>query len=160
MIFLFTCGIPVFLLEVALGQYTSEGGITCWRKISPLFEGTWRCECLRRQRRCLSSPPCFKTFSWQVSAMAPRWSWLCWTSTTSLFWPGGFSTCPSPSPGTWPGHPATIRGTQVTASPKSPPLPLRILTFLTLPFQKTVWNFWRQTLHSTAQPTQTPPLLS
>ncbi|XP_032361038.1 sodium- and chloride-dependent GABA transporter 2 isoform X1 [Etheostoma spectabile] len=39
MIFLFTCGVPVFFLETALGQYTSEGGITCWRKISPLFEG-------------------------------------------------------------------------------------------------------------------------
>uniref|UniRef100_A0AAY4B0P4 Transporter n=1 Tax=Denticeps clupeoides TaxID=299321 RepID=A0AAY4B0P4_9TELE len=39
LIFLFTCGIPVFFLETALGQYTSEGGITCWRKISPLFEG-------------------------------------------------------------------------------------------------------------------------
>ncbi|XP_062852520.1 sodium- and chloride-dependent GABA transporter 2-like [Trichomycterus rosablanca] len=38
-IFLFTCGIPVFFLETALGQFTSEGGITCWRKISPLFEG-------------------------------------------------------------------------------------------------------------------------
>uniref|UniRef100_A0A4W5KGT7 Transporter n=1 Tax=Hucho hucho TaxID=62062 RepID=A0A4W5KGT7_9TELE len=39
LIFLFTCGIPVFFLETALGQCTSEGGITCWRKISPLFEG-------------------------------------------------------------------------------------------------------------------------
>ncbi|XP_072529352.1 sodium- and chloride-dependent GABA transporter 2-like [Salminus brasiliensis] len=39
LIFLFTCGIPLFVLEAALGQYTSEGGITCWRKISPLFEG-------------------------------------------------------------------------------------------------------------------------
>ncbi|XP_036432271.1 sodium- and chloride-dependent GABA transporter 2 [Colossoma macropomum] len=39
LIFLATCGIPVFFLETALGQYTSEGGITCWRKISPLFEG-------------------------------------------------------------------------------------------------------------------------
>lgn len=39
LIFLFTCGVPVFFLEVALGQYTSQGGITCWRKISPLFEG-------------------------------------------------------------------------------------------------------------------------
>uniref|UniRef100_A0A673XK22 Transporter n=1 Tax=Salmo trutta TaxID=8032 RepID=A0A673XK22_SALTR len=39
LIFLFTCGIPVFFLETALGQYTSEGGITCWRKITPLFEG-------------------------------------------------------------------------------------------------------------------------
>ncbi|KAM9704798.1 sodium- and chloride-dependent GABA transporter 2-like [Menidia menidia] len=39
LIFLFTCGVPVFFLETALGQYTSQGGITCWRKISPLFEG-------------------------------------------------------------------------------------------------------------------------
>ncbi|TMS02954.1 Sodium- and chloride-dependent GABA transporter 2 [Larimichthys crocea] len=39
LIFLFACGVPVFFLEIALGQYTSEGGITCWRKISPLFEG-------------------------------------------------------------------------------------------------------------------------
>ncbi|XP_053574795.1 sodium- and chloride-dependent betaine transporter [Bombina bombina] len=39
LIFLFTCGIPVFLLETALGQYTSQGGVTAWRKICPLFEG-------------------------------------------------------------------------------------------------------------------------
>lgn len=39
LIFLFTCGVPVFFLETVLGQFTSEGGITCWRKISPLFEG-------------------------------------------------------------------------------------------------------------------------
>ncbi|XP_028305265.1 sodium- and chloride-dependent GABA transporter 2-like isoform X2 [Gouania willdenowi] len=39
LIFLFTCGVPVFFLEAALGQYTSEGGVTAWRKISPLFEG-------------------------------------------------------------------------------------------------------------------------
>ncbi|XP_067437995.1 sodium- and chloride-dependent GABA transporter 2-like [Thunnus thynnus] len=39
LIFLFACGVPVFFLETALGQYTSQGGITCWRKISPLFEG-------------------------------------------------------------------------------------------------------------------------
>uniref|UniRef100_A0A4W5L4P1 Transporter n=1 Tax=Hucho hucho TaxID=62062 RepID=A0A4W5L4P1_9TELE len=38
-LFLVTCGIPLFILETALGQYTSQGGITCWRKICPLFEG-------------------------------------------------------------------------------------------------------------------------
>uniref|UniRef100_A0A8C9VKJ8 Transporter n=1 Tax=Scleropages formosus TaxID=113540 RepID=A0A8C9VKJ8_SCLFO len=38
-VFLFTCGIPLFLLETALGQFTSQGGITCWRSICPLFEG-------------------------------------------------------------------------------------------------------------------------
>ncbi|XP_035007578.1 solute carrier family 6 member 22, tandem duplicate 2 [Hippoglossus stenolepis] len=38
-LFLFTCGIPLFFLETSLGQFTSHGGITCWRKICPLFEG-------------------------------------------------------------------------------------------------------------------------
>ncbi|KAM6980457.1 solute carrier family 6 member 22, tandem duplicate 1 isoform 1-T1 [Aplochiton taeniatus] len=38
-LFLFTCGIPLFLLETSLGQFTSQGSITCWRKICPLFEG-------------------------------------------------------------------------------------------------------------------------
>lgn len=36
-----TCGLPLFLLETAMGQYTQEGGITCWRKICPLAEGKW-----------------------------------------------------------------------------------------------------------------------
>ncbi|XP_056292961.1 sodium- and chloride-dependent GABA transporter 2-like [Pseudoliparis swirei] len=38
-LFLFTCGIPLFLLETSLGQYTKQGSITCWRQICPLFEG-------------------------------------------------------------------------------------------------------------------------
>lgn len=38
-IFLFGGGLPVFFLEVALGQFTSQGGITCWEKICPIFTG-------------------------------------------------------------------------------------------------------------------------
>lgn len=43
LIFLFACGIPLFLMEISLGQYTSQGSITCWRKICPLFEGEPLC---------------------------------------------------------------------------------------------------------------------
>lgn len=38
-LFLLTCGIPMFLLETAMGQFTSQGCITCWRHFCPLFEG-------------------------------------------------------------------------------------------------------------------------
>ncbi|KAM6948764.1 sodium- and chloride-dependent GABA transporter 2-like [Aplochiton taeniatus] len=38
-IFLLTCGVPLFFLETSLGQYTSQGAITSWRRICPLFEG-------------------------------------------------------------------------------------------------------------------------
>ncbi|XP_061073691.1 sodium- and chloride-dependent GABA transporter 2-like [Conger conger] len=39
LVFVVTCGIPLFLLETAMGQYTQEGAITCWRKLCPLAEG-------------------------------------------------------------------------------------------------------------------------
>ncbi|XP_068197100.1 sodium- and chloride-dependent GABA transporter 3-like [Antennarius striatus] len=32
-------GIPLFLLEISVGQYTQEGFITCWRKLCPLAKG-------------------------------------------------------------------------------------------------------------------------
>uniref|UniRef100_A0A8C4QTI3 Transporter n=1 Tax=Eptatretus burgeri TaxID=7764 RepID=A0A8C4QTI3_EPTBU len=38
-LFFVFCGMPLFFLEAALGQFTSEGGITCWRRICPIFEG-------------------------------------------------------------------------------------------------------------------------
>ncbi|XP_056277481.1 sodium- and chloride-dependent betaine transporter-like [Pseudoliparis swirei] len=33
------CGVPLFLLESSVGQYTQEGFITCWRKLCPLAQG-------------------------------------------------------------------------------------------------------------------------
>lgn len=32
-------GIPLFFMELALGQYNRSGAITCWGKIVPLFKG-------------------------------------------------------------------------------------------------------------------------
>lgn len=39
LVFVVTCGVPLFLLETTVGQYTQEGSITCWRKLCPLAEG-------------------------------------------------------------------------------------------------------------------------
>lgn len=39
LVFAVTCGVPLFLLEVVIGQYTQEGGVTCWRKLCPIAEG-------------------------------------------------------------------------------------------------------------------------
>ncbi|XP_063350211.1 sodium- and chloride-dependent GABA transporter 2-like [Pelmatolapia mariae] len=33
LVFVVTCGVPLFLLETTIGQFTQEGGITCWRKL-------------------------------------------------------------------------------------------------------------------------------
>ncbi|XP_035533659.1 sodium- and chloride-dependent GABA transporter 2-like isoform X1 [Morone saxatilis] len=39
LLFLVLCGIPLFLLETSLGQYTSLGGVSAWRTMCPLFGG-------------------------------------------------------------------------------------------------------------------------
>jgi len=32
-------GVPIFYLEIGLGQFTSEGGITAWERIAPITSG-------------------------------------------------------------------------------------------------------------------------
>ncbi|XP_052354949.1 sodium- and chloride-dependent GABA transporter 2-like isoform X5 [Oncorhynchus keta] len=40
LLFLVLCGVPLFLMETSLGQYTSLGGVSAWRSICPLFGDT------------------------------------------------------------------------------------------------------------------------
>ncbi|CAF1078151.1 unnamed protein product, partial [Didymodactylos carnosus] len=44
-IFLFLIGIPLFFLELNLGQYTSQGAFQCWR-MAPIFKGIGISMCL------------------------------------------------------------------------------------------------------------------
>ena len=39
LIFLIFGGIPIFFLEVSVGQYLSEGGITSWMRLAPVTAG-------------------------------------------------------------------------------------------------------------------------
>ncbi len=36
---LFSAGLPIFLLEIYLGQYTGTGPIKIFRNITPIFHG-------------------------------------------------------------------------------------------------------------------------
>ncbi|KAM3597470.1 uncharacterized protein V6R79_005061 [Siganus canaliculatus] len=38
--FALLCGLPVYLLETVMGQFTQEGSATCWTKLCPLAQGT------------------------------------------------------------------------------------------------------------------------
>lgn len=42
LLFVFIGGIPVFFLEIALGQFMKQGGVSAWN-IAPLFKGTRPC---------------------------------------------------------------------------------------------------------------------
>lgn len=37
--FAILCGLPLFLMESVIGQYTQEGPITCWTKLCPMAQG-------------------------------------------------------------------------------------------------------------------------
>uniref|UniRef100_A0ABM0MCA3 Sodium- and chloride-dependent GABA transporter 3-like n=1 Tax=Saccoglossus kowalevskii TaxID=10224 RepID=A0ABM0MCA3_SACKO len=57
-------GIPLFFLEVSLGQFMSRGGIMCW-KICPLFQAPWY---------------------WPYWLVQPAWYWPYWLVQSSWHW--------------------------------------------------------------------------
>uniref|UniRef100_A0A673JDC1 Transporter n=1 Tax=Sinocyclocheilus rhinocerous TaxID=307959 RepID=A0A673JDC1_9TELE len=77
LMFVATCGVPLFLLETAMGQYTQEGGITCWRRLCPLAEGTFNiCQHMLllyvRYRLCRAGHSGFPTSMGQLCSLLRR----------------------------------------------------------------------------------------
>ncbi|XP_061639309.1 sodium- and chloride-dependent GABA transporter 2-like isoform X1 [Phyllopteryx taeniolatus] len=54
LVFIVTCGVPLFLLETTIGQYTQEGAVTCWRKMCPLAQGIGYGEQLIQLYNCMT----------------------------------------------------------------------------------------------------------
>lgn len=67
-------GVPLFLLECSLGQYTSIGGLGVW-KLAPMFKGTlWIPIISHFFPNCRSSPKCQgKDVSWCLSFLFKPW---------------------------------------------------------------------------------------
>lgn len=46
-------GIPLFYMELALGQHNRKGAITCWGRLVPLFKGKQKSVSCTRKRECV-----------------------------------------------------------------------------------------------------------
>lgn len=55
-------GIPLFYMELALGQHNRKGAITCWGRLVPLFKGLNQCQKILHKflkNKCTSLPLTF-----------------------------------------------------------------------------------------------------
>ncbi|KAL7853845.1 hypothetical protein AOLI_G00206890 [Acnodon oligacanthus] len=53
LLFAITCGVPLFVLDTCIGQYTKESVATCWRRVCPLAEGIGHTGCLIALYSCI-----------------------------------------------------------------------------------------------------------
>uniref|UniRef100_A0AAR2LE15 Transporter n=1 Tax=Pygocentrus nattereri TaxID=42514 RepID=A0AAR2LE15_PYGNA len=53
LLFAVTCGVPLFVLDTCIGQYTKESVATCWRRVCPLAEGIGHTGCLIALYSCI-----------------------------------------------------------------------------------------------------------
>uniref|UniRef100_A0A8C5A7F6 Transporter n=1 Tax=Gadus morhua TaxID=8049 RepID=A0A8C5A7F6_GADMO len=95
MVFVVTCGVPLFLLETSMGQYTQEGAITVWRKLCPLAEGIGYGGQVVLLYSCITYPV---ILTWALFYLIFSFSYeLPWASCTN-YWNTGISNTPYNSP--------------------------------------------------------------
>ena len=76
-IMLFVVGMPIFFLELSLGQFTSSGPLTCW-EMAPAFKGTLMtssCTCMLAGpvlSRSSCTPSCISASSVMVAYRSKR----------------------------------------------------------------------------------------
>lgn len=128
-VFLVTCGIPLFFAETSLGQFSRQSGVTCWNSICLLAKGL--CSHLHSAFAIYLFLPLYSEtqvfmrnhtkilicYSSKVWAMDSCWSYFTIYVTTSSSWPGLFFTCSLPLTLNFYGAAATTPGTQVHAKP-------------------------------------------
>lgn len=115
-VFAVLCGIPLFLLETSIGQYTQEGFVTCWTKLCPLARG----EVIYVGKLCAETAKMSKLIIGQffffmfLQGLDMDIMWLrCLTSVLLLSKPGLYSTSCSPLKPSCLGYPVTTPGTLV-----------------------------------------------
>ncbi|CAB1349214.1 unnamed protein product [Coregonus sp. 'balchen'] len=98
LVFVVPCGVPLFLLEMAMGQYTQEGGITCWKRLCPLAEGIGYAGQLILLYSCM----CYIIIlAWALFYPVSSFSaQLPWTSCTNPRNTGTYPGPAAPTPGT------------------------------------------------------------
>lgn len=102
------CGIPLFVLEAAIGQFCSQGSINVWRAV-PIMQGELLTGKLHIHSHTFSLQPYRQSVILQVWASLPsRWPRWC-PSTTMSSSPTASTTCSPPSSFRCPGPPAPAR---------------------------------------------------
>lgn len=107
-------GLPLFYMELALGQFQRCGCITVWKRICPMFKGKMSSGLfilIGHLLRVLDSDwfVCVKESGLASSSSPPMWQ-----STTTLSWPGRSTMCSLPCGLRCPGQLAVTRGTRLS----------------------------------------------
>ena len=106
-------GLPLFYMELALGQFHRSGCLTLWKRICPAIKGKQQIHRSSSIRSCQSQKPKQLAKAWATPFASSICTWAC-TTTPSSDGPSTIFSPPSP-PETCRGPHATTRGTPTVA---------------------------------------------